>query len=305
VNKAHTNDLNKMIYLDSKKLMITCAGDKTIKFWRYPFDAKEKIIQKVIDQSGKVISSTDPSQQYQIQKKEEVKRNNKNDDSDEEEDDDSEPRGPLTLLNYQPALELDSEEDEEKPKKPVQKTANVVKKSESTTTENKTKPAAAKNKKALFDDEDEDNEDDDGAFKTVGKSKDTNQASPKSFLFKNSLDSSAPVKKEEIKKPAAPVVKKEIIQSGTNDPLGFGKGDDKETKKPVWTAKPKQPAEKEPLEKHQPQVQEPIKVAPKEQDDDDKPLNFEELKKTSDYVPLTFKKKDDESEDEELSGWNS
>ena len=39
--------------------------------------------------------------------------------------------------------------------------------------------------------------------------------------------------------------------------------------------------------------------------DDDKPLNIEELKKTSNYVPLTFKKKAGESDDEELSGWNS
>ena len=39
--------------------------------------------------------------------------------------------------------------------------------------------------------------------------------------------------------------------------------------------------------------------------DDDKPLNIDELKKTSSYVPLTFKKKAGDSDDEELSGWNS
>ena len=35
VNKAHTNDLHKMIYLDNKKLMITAAGDKSIKVYFY------------------------------------------------------------------------------------------------------------------------------------------------------------------------------------------------------------------------------------------------------------------------------
>lgn len=312
VNKAHTNELNKMIYLDGKKLMITAAGDKSIKFWRYPFDPKEKIIQKVIDQSGKVLSSTDPSQQYQIQKKqEEVKNNKNNDDDEDEEEEDSEPRGPLTLLNYQPALELDSEdEDEEREKnkkQPVQKT--IPQKTKEVENKNKDKP-----KKALFDD------DDDEVFpRTTGKtSKDTNQASPKSFLFKNSLESSSSVKKttEETKKPVLikkeeekpnkPPVKKDPLQSSSNsDPLVLNKADDKtkETKSP-WTQKPKQTVEKSPLEQPK-EIQEPPKPLPKQQDDDDKPLTFEELKKTSDYVPLTFKKKDDESEDEELSGWNS
>jgi len=314
VNKAHANDLHKMIYLDGKKLMITAAGDKSIKFWRYPFDPKEKIIQKVIDQSGKVLSSTDPSQQYLIQKKQEEVKNNKNDDDEDDEEEDSEPRGPLTLLNYQPALEIDSEdEDNEREKNKPQVQKQVQKTQKPKETENK------KNKK-LFDDDDDDDNDNDEVFpRTVGKAtKDANQASPKSFLFKNSLDSSASVKKtpEETKKPILnkkeeekqnkPPIKKDPLQSSSNsDPLVLNKTDDKpkETKTP-WTQKPKQPVEKSPLEQPK-EIKEPPTLLPKQQDDDDKPLNFEELKKTSDYVPLTFKKKDDESEDEELSGWNS
>lgn len=304
--------------------MITAAGDKsikvlytfnssqTLKFWRYPYDPKEKITQKVIDQTGKVISSSDPAQQYKVQKEQESRdKKEKYNDSDEEDEYDTkkkgDSRGPLTLLRYQPAMEptSDNDEEEEKPKPKKKGNQETTKQKETDKKEDslakKTDQKGTKKLQPLYDDEDED---DNKESQTKKPSK--REVSPKSFLFKSSIDQ--PKKKSESTEVEE---RKETLKSKKESHKKEQESlPSKTTQESIVTSKKEETqTNTEDLKVKEDPLGQPLEDAStkslSKNDDDDKPLDIEELKKKSNYVPLTFQKKGNDSEDEELSGWNS
>lgn len=196
-------------------------------------------------------------------------------------------------------------------------------------------PPKPKEKNALFDDDDDEVP---KRRKPEEKKQAERDDSPKSFLFKNSIDQAVkkPAGETQKEKPKqkfrdeddedegpfeAKPKKKEpapkTVESDYQDPLekrlaAISQREaeaKKQQQNPVVVAKPEPVKEQE---KESP-VEMPSKITtekeiekiPKVQDDDDKPLDIEELKKKSTFVPMTFQRKGGDSDDEELSGWNS